>query len=673
MDKHFLFKSNLIAVAVAGTLFGVIALVQGNMTQGMITLAGTYGVLGVMLIARKLLPIQTCIYMIAVLAFLAMFAPPAMRGDLPYSLTLFTGFNIAFGLYFQKKLTLFVAGMTNVLLIASIFVLGIGVPDYFVASYLINGFVSLNISFVLLYVLVSSTEKFLASVVAEARNRETQIATQAKLQAEIAELITAYTQGDFEYRLSGGYNDAHTQEIVSGINSVVQAAQDDMNMTLGVLSGIAQGNLDVHVKTLPGKKIVLSQTLTQVVTQISDIKTEINDIIHATAELGDLSIQIDTHKYQGGWKQIMEGLNQIVVAVDQPLNLIGIAMNQLSAGHFDLDSMRGQARSQGLSPDPNSYPGIFREILSGVVTSFEAVSSYTAEITTYLDQIAQGDLSQSIRREYVGDFDPIKTSINNISASLRETLREITTVSDQVLDGANLVAGSSMELADGTTHQASAIHQLNITLTEISDPSGENAQRATQAQQLSAKSTESANQGNQSMSDMLQAMVDIKESSDGISNIIKSIQDIAFQTNLLALNASVEAARAGEHGKGFAVVAEEVRVLAGRSKIAAEESAQLVQNSIHRVDSGNSIVEKTAGSLQAIVDNAEQVLNIIRAMTSASEAQTLTVRQVGDSVETIQSVVTQNAAVSENVSATAEELSTQAQRLRELVAYFKVA
>ena len=300
------------------------------------------------------------------------------------------------------------------------------------------------------------------------------------------------------------------------------------------------------------------------------------------------------------------------------------------------------------------------------------IKSYVDEINTTLAAIAAGDLTINIARDYIGDFVAIKDSINNISSSLHKTMSEISTASDQVLSGAGQISGSATKLSKGAQEQAGSVQELNATIEVINQQTQQNAHNALTANELSNKSNVTAREGNDAMKQMVEAMTKIKESSNNISKIVKTIQGIAFQTNLLALNASVEAARAGEHGKGFAVVADEVRSLAGRSQISATETTALIKDSIDRVETGSNIAETTAESLNAIVASAHEVLEIISSISNASKEQAEAIANISDGLVQISEVTQTNSVVSEETADASEKLNSQAELLRKLVAFFKL-
>lgn len=294
------------------------------------------------------------------------------------------------------------------------------------------------------------------------------------------------------------------------------------------------------------------------------------------------------------------------------------------------------------------------------------------DISYRIGELASGNLNIENAPEYKGDFSDISNALNGIIESFNPVMRDIYDSADQVSACAGQVADGSQALAQGSTEQASAIQELTASITEIADQTKSNAMDANQARELTAAVMMNAKKGNVYMNAMQQSMVDINTSSQDISKIIKVIDDIAFQTNILALNAAVEAARAGQHGKGFAVVAEEVRSLAARSADAAKETTALIEGSISKVEAGTKITNETAAALTDIVGGIEKITDLVSNIAVASNEQATGIAQINVGIEQVAQVVSQNSATAEESAAASEEMSSQAEVLKERIKQFQL-
>jgi methyl-accepting chemotaxis protein len=296
--------------------------------------------------------------------------------------------------------------------------------------------------------------------------------------------------------------------------------------------------------------------------------------------------------------------------------------------------------------------------------------SLEREVVDNLKKLAQGDLTMAVAAR--DGQDALRGGLQQIVGDLRSIIGEIQAVGEQIASGSAQVSDASQSLSQGATESASSLEEISSTMNEMASRTKLNAENAGLASKLAAQSQQAAESGNAQMMGMVEAMGEINASSQSISKIIKTIDEIAFQTNLLALNAAVEAARAGQHGKGFAVVAEEVRNLAARSAKAAQETADLIEGSVKKVAVGSQIANKTADALDEIVRGISKVTDLVGEIAAASNEQAQGISQVNIGLSQIDQVTQQNTANAEESAASAVELSSQAEQLRRMLSRFRL-
>lgn len=291
-----------------------------------------------------------------------------------------------------------------------------------------------------------------------------------------------------------------------------------------------------------------------------------------------------------------------------------------------------------------------------------------------LEKMANGDFNVKSKDTslYVGALSSVLESLRGLKKNLSGTLMQIHQAAEQVSAGSDQVSAGAQALSQGATEQASSVQELAATITKISEQIASNAESAQKTSKMANEVGEEITRSNEQMKAMNAAMSEITAKSQEIGKIIKTIEDIAFQTNILALNAAVEAARAGAAGKGFAVVANEVRSLASKSADASKNTAALIENSLQAVENGDRIATETAQALEKVVEGAAEITSVIDQIASASQQQADAVVQITEGMDQISSVIQTNSATSEESAAASEELSGQANMLKELVGGFKL-
>ena len=318
------------------------------------------------------------------------------------------------------------------------------------------------------------------------------------------------------------------------------------------------------------------------------------------------------------------------------------------------------------------YQGGYGELLAGMNRVLEAVAAPVQETNRVLECLAASDLTARGSEDFEGDYRRMMSSLNKAAENLQSSLAQVATTAEQVASASSQIAASSQSVAQGASEQASALEETSSALIEMSAATKRNAESAVQANVLADGARQASTHGSAAMSQMTGAMAQIRASAEGTAAIIRDINDIAFQTNLLALNAAVEAARAGEAGRGFAVVAEEVRNLALRSKEAAKKTEQLIGESMTLTKQGEEISGRVNGTLTEIVGSVSRVSEIVSHIARASQEQAEGIEQSQRAMSQMDQATQQAAANSEETSSAAEQLAAQAQELTGLVGRFEI-
>lgn len=400
--------------------------------------------------------------------------------------------------------------------------------------------------------------------------------------------------------------------------------------------------------------------------------------------------------------EMARSIDKMITKAQAGIDAYGTVRNKIEdlsdeAAKLIEDAENGKLDNRG---DANKFEGAYKDIISGFNSVLDAVIDPIKDGILVLEKIETGDLSTRITKDYKGDHQKIKNSINNTGHSLNQIITQISeaiqstaSASNQISSAAEELAAGSQEQSSQTSEVATAVEQMVATITQTSRSVVQTDEAARNSGDLASEGEAiiiSTIQGMQNIEEVVtnssKIILELGESSSQISEIIQVINDIADQTNLLALNAAIEAARAGEQGRGFAVVADEVRKLAERTTKATNEIEEMItkiqgdsKNAVKAINRGNEEVSKgmeqatkAGDSMSKIVKSSNQVLEISTQVATASEEQSATVEEVGRSIDGINLVSQEAAAGVQQVASAATDLSQLAENLQQLVSQFKL-
>ncbi|MDF2821944.1 MAG: methyl-accepting chemotaxis sensory transducer [Clostridiales bacterium] len=352
-------------------------------------------------------------------------------------------------------------------------------------------------------------------------------------------------------------------------------------------------------------------------------------------------------------------VNRTIKAICDPLVDLTKTAEEISQGNLQVQ----------ITYSSNNEIGVLASSLANTV---KTLNLYINDISDKLESVANNDLTVEIDQEYLGDFMPIKTSLIKISDFLNNVFKKVDNVSGQVYSGAEQVSNAAQNLAEGSSSQNNAVDQISQAIFNISGNTTRNEELCQKANQLSQVAKTSAEDGEKKMELMVSSMNTINDTSNKISQILRTINDIAEQTNLLALNAQIEAARAGEAGRGFSVVANEVGALAERCRIAAKETEDMIAATLRAVKKGDAGARETSEVLKQTVENIEIVAEVVNDILMATNKQKVEIFNVSNDIKMVTDIVYSNSATAQESAAASEELSAQADAMRSLLKDMKL-
>jgi methyl-accepting chemotaxis protein len=525
------------------------------------------------------------------------------------------------------------------------------------------------------------------------------------LVADATLLSQAGVEGRLATRADASKHQGDFRRVVQGVNDTLDAVINPLNVAARYVDQISKGQIPEKITaSYAGDFNTIKVNLNRCVDAVNGLVADVGLLAQAGVE-GRLATRADASKHQGDFRKVVEGVNQTLDAVIGPLNVAASYVDQISkgripvkitasyAGDFNtikenlntcIDAVNRLVSDAGAlvdaavagrlqaRADASQHQGDFKRIVEGVNQTLDAVLQPIGEAAAVLEKLAQRDLRARVGGAYQGDHARIKDALNATGEALHDAMAQVASAVEQVSSASQQIASSSQAVASGASEQAASLQQTTSSLEAVGSMTKQSADNAAQANTLSQAARAAATEGSAAVAQMQGAMVKIRASAEGTSQIIKDINDIAFQTNLLALNAAVEAARAGEAGRGFAVVAEEVRSLALRSKEAATKTEALIRESVKQAGEGEVTSRQVAGKLGEIVSGIGKVSDIVSEIAAAAKEQTTGIDQVSSAIGEMDKVTQQNAASAEQSSSAASELNGQAEELAAMVGAFQL-
>jgi len=462
--------------------------------------------------------------------------------------------------------------------------------------------------------------------------------------SDMNEMSKQHDLGDIDVIMPVDKYEGDFKSMAKGVNDMVNGHIAVKKLAMSVVREFGNGNFDAPLETLPGKKIFINETIEHVRTNLKMLISNFEMASDAVSK-GDLKVRLNADGLDGGFKNIIETVNNLLRTVDKAFTDTIFGLKAIQEGRF----------SDRITTE---YQGDFDVVKQAANTSLDTLSNVVEELATVLGLMANGDLQRDINIELPGDLVHVKKATNSFIKKLKSMVGQINDGATEITGASTDVSGSSQSLSAGATQQASSLEETSASLEQMSGSVAESAKNAQQTNALAEEAAAMAKDGGEAVTQTVQAMKSISEK-------IGIIEDIVYQTNLLALNAAIEAARAGEHGKGFAVVAAEVRKLAKRSQIAAQEISQTASSSVQ-------VSEKAGQLIGDVVPKIQETATLVEDIANSAKEQDVGISQINAAMTQLDQLTQANASSALQMASASEELNAQATNLSSLMSFFTV-
>jgi methyl-accepting chemotaxis protein len=476
---------------------------------------------------------------------------------------------------------------------------------------------------------------------------------------ELSKVNVAIMDGDLSKRVDTKDQQGFFMEISSGLNNSIDSLVAPVNRISDCMGMISAGVIPQEItEEYHGDFDNIKISMNGLIHTMSGLLTQTAKLIAASRE-GKLNTRADTGIFEGEWKNLIGGINEMLTHFTTPVNEISKVMENISNGNFD--TVVG-----------GNYLGDFATFAGTVNLTQQNLKDMIFDISGILGNIANGNLDIKKISEYNGCYAQISQSLNKIVDSLNMLMSDIQEEAEQVASGASVMAQANQSLSQGAAEQAATIVELTESVSLVSDKTRDNAESTQKMNEAAISAKDFALSGNSYMASLLTSINSANSSSKNVNKIIKTIDGISFQTNILALNAAVEAARAGKYGKGFAVVAEEVSRLADGSALSVKESVNIINDSVKSINDAEQKAHKTAGKLDDIVSGIETVVFLVENINAALSEQAKSLNVIDMEIVSVSNIVqTTSSMAAENANAS-EKLLSEADNLKILASNFKL-